>query len=108
MEMVGTIGSGVNTTGTIYKTKANNYIDAPSVDGRKTQIQENSDGSYNVTVTKDGDVQYNERLSESELVNNFGADISSLDITKPLGTNSQADAQAKYGDNVAKNFYAVA
>ena len=108
MEKVGTIGNVANPTGTIYKTDAGNHIDAPSVDGRKTDIKPNGDGTYDVTVTKNGKVTYEKTLTEEQLVANFGADISALDINKPLGTNSQAEAQDKYGEKVANNFYAVA
>lgn len=105
MEQIGTIGNTVNPSGTIYKTSAGNYIDAPSVDGRKTQIKQNSDGTYNVTVTKDGKTEYQETLTENQLVKNFGADISSLDINLE-GTNSAKQAQTKYGNDVANKFYA--
>lgn len=108
MEKIGTIGNVANPAGTIYKTEAGNHIDAPSVDGRKTDIKPNGDGTYDVTVTQNGKVTYEERLTEQQLVQNFGADVSALDINKPLGTNSQAEAQDKYGEEVANKFYAVA
>ena len=108
MEKSGTIGNVTNPAGTIYKTDAGNHIDAPSVDGRKTDIKANCDGTYDVTVTKNGKVQYEKTLTEQQLVQEFGADVSSLNINKPLGTNSQEDAQDKYGKKVANNFYAVA
>ena len=108
MEMIGSIGNVTNPTGTIYKTSGGNYIDAPSVDGRKTDVKPNGDGTYDVTVTKNGKVEYEKTLTEEQLVQEFGADASKLNINKPLGTNSQAEAQDKYGDKVANNFYAVA
>ncbi len=106
MEKVGTIGNASNQAGIIYKTKAGNYIDAPSVDGRKTDIKKNNDGTYHVTVTKNGEVSYEKNLTEEQLVHNFGADISTLVINN--GTQSSKDAQNKYGDKVANNFFAVA
>ena len=108
MEMLGTIGNGTNPAGTIYRTEAGNHIDAPSVDGRKTDIKPNGNGTYDVTVTKNGKVVYEKTLTEQQLVSEFGADASKLNINKPLGTNSQEDAQERYGKDVANNFYAVA
>lgn len=108
MEMIGTIGNATNPAGTIYKTEAGNHIDASSVDGRKTDIKPNGDGTYDVTVTKNGKVEYEKTLTEQQLVQEFGADVSSLNINKPLGTNSQEDAQERYGEDVANNFYALA
>ena len=108
MENLGTIGNVTNPAGTIYKTDAGNHIDAPSVNGRKTDVKPNGDGTYNVTVTQNGKVTYEKTLTEAQLVKEFGADVSSLNINKPLGTNSQEDAQDKYGEKVANNFYAVA
>ena len=58
MEVIGTIGNGSNVAGTILKTQNGNYVDAPSVDGRKTEIKENQDGTYNVNVTKNGKTEY--------------------------------------------------
>ena len=106
MEVVGTIGSDNNGAGTILKTKKGNYVDAPSVDGRKTEIKENQDGTYSVNVTKNGKTEYNRTLDENELVKQFGADISQLDINLQ-GTNSKQQAQTKYGNNVANNLYRV-
>ena len=108
MEMIGTIGNVTNPAGTIYQTDAGNHIDAPSVDGRKTDIKPNGNGTYYVTVSQNGKVTYEKTLTEEQLVQNFGADVSALDINKPLGTNSQEDAQDKYGKDVANKFYAVA
>ena len=108
MEKIGTIGNGTTPAGTIYKTNAGNHIDASSVDGRKTDVKPNGDGTYDVTVTKNGQIQYKETLTEEQLVQEFGADISALNINKPLGTTSQDDAKDKYGDKVANNFYAIA
>lgn len=108
MENLGTIGNVTNPAGTIYKTDAGNHIDAPSVNGRKTDVKPNGDGTYNVTVTQNGKVTYEKTLTEAQLVKEFGADVSKLNINKPLGTNSKEDAQDKYGEKVANNFYAVA
>lgn len=103
MEKIGTIGDA----GTIYKTNKGNYIDAPSVDGRKTTINEKTDGTYDVKVTKNGKTEYNQNLSENDLVKNFAADVNNLDITLE-GTNNASQAKAKYGKDVANHFYSVA
>ena len=108
MENLGTIGNATNPAGTIYKTNAGNHIDAPSVNGRKTDIKANGDGTYNVTVSQNGEITYEKTLTEQQLVKEFGADVSVLNINKPLETNSQEEAQDKYGENVANKFYAVA
>ena len=105
--MIGTIGNNGNVAGTIYKTKAGNYVDASSVDGRKTDIKQNADGTYDVKVDYKGKVDSYKNLSEAQLVEKYGADITKLDINLN-GTTSQADAQSKYGEGVAKNFYAIA
>ncbi len=107
MEFIGTIGNAGEKAGEIYKTKNGNYIDAPFVDGRKTQIKENSNGTYDVNVTKNGQTEYQKTLNEKELVGDFGADISSLDINL-AGTNNAQQAQMKYGNKVANNLYCVA
>ena len=64
----------------------------------------NQDGTYNIDVTKNGKSEYSAKLNENELLNNFGADISKLNIN-PAGTNTAQQAQLKYGNNVANNFY---
>lgn len=107
MEKIGTIGDAQNIAGTIYKTNKGNYIDAPSVDGRKTTINEKPDGTYDVKITKDGKTQYNKTLTENELVKDFAADVKNLDITLD-GTNTAQQAQAKQGKNVANNLFTVA
>ena len=108
MENIGTIGNVTNSAGTIYKTEEGNYIDASSVNGRKTDVKPNGDGTYDVTVSRNGKVEYEKTLTAEQLVKEFGADVSQLNINKPLGTNSQAEAQDKYGEKVANNFYVVA
>ncbi len=106
MQQIGTIGNASNPAGTIYQTKKGNYIDAPSVDGRKTYIKENKDGTYNVTITKDGETTYNKTLSEKQLVKEFGADINTLDINLN-GSDTAQQAKNKYGSSVANNLYKV-
>ena len=108
MQQVGTIGNATNPAGTIYKTEVGNHIVAPSVDGRKTDIKPNGDGTYDVTVTKNAKVVYEKTLTEQQLVSEFGTDVSKLNINKPLGTNSQEEPKERYGKDVANNFYAVA
>ncbi len=104
MEKLGTTGNGAFE---VYKTNKGNLVGASFVDGRNSTIKENKDGTYDVNVVKNGKTEYNEKLSEDELVKNFAVDINKLDITLD-GTNSAKQAQNKYGQNVAKNFYSVA
>ena len=106
MEFVGTIGSIGQVSGSVYKTKNGNYVDLPSVDGRKTTVKEKPDGTYDVHILKNGRAEHYTGLSEQELIKNFGADISRLNIN--VGdTNSVQQAQTRYGKNAANKFYRV-
>ncbi len=104
MEFIGTIGSKNDVAGKIYKTKYGNYIDLPTLGGRKTKIKENQDGTYNVNITKNGKRDYSATLTEKELVEQFGADVSQLDIK--LADKSRTGL--KYDGETAGNFLGAA